>query len=190
VSYYRRSFGSVVWGVVIAFAIALALVLPARAVGRAIRQDERTKVLREGDALLRVALAHGRTLARERDSLRAVVAHVDTVLVTRLRTIRDTAWMPADTAPRVRLAACVAVLDSLATDCALFRRTALAALAKADTSTRRDAAALAGLSVQLAAVRRADSIKATQLAGRSRWRTIERGVCVGSVAAHVFTLTR
>jgi len=39
-------------------------------------------------------------------------------------------------------------------------------------------------------VRRADSLKAAQLAGRSRWRTIAHGVCAGSLAANVFTLTR
>jgi len=190
VSYYRPSPTRFVWGVVIACGLALALFFAARATSNAIREDERAAVLREGDALLQRALERGTELARERDSLARLVAQRDTVLVTRLRTIRDTAWLPADTSPVVRLAACRAQLDSLASDCDRFRRTALAALAKADTSTRRDAAALAGLSVQLAAVRRADSIKATQLAGRSRWRTIERGVCVGSVAAHVFTLPR
>lgn len=189
-SYYRPSPARFVWGVVIALALAVALWFAGRATVTAIREAERAAVLREGDALLTHALQHSRTLARERDSLAAVVARVDTVLVTRIRRIRDTAWLPADTSPRVRLAACRAQLDSLASDCDLFRRTATTALAKADTIQRRDAAALAGLSWQLAAVRRADSIKTVALSRQSRWRSIERGVCVGSVAAHVFTLTR
>lgn len=189
-SYYRPSPVRVLWGVGIVLALALALWLMGRATVAAIRADERASVLRDGDALLAQALAYGAKLSRERDSLAALVAQRDTVLVTRIRHIRDTAWLPADTSPRVRLAACRAQLDTLATDCDLFRRTATTALAKADTIQRRDAAALAGLSWQLAAVRRADSIKATQLSARSRWRSVERGVCAGSLAAHVFTLTR
>lgn len=189
-SYYRPSPTRFVWGVVIALALAVALWFAGRATIAAVRQDERTTVLRDGDTLLNAALAHNRTLARERDSLAAVVAKVDTILVTRLRTIRDTAWLPADTSPTVRLAACRAQLDTLATGCDAFRRTALAAIAKADTTRRGDSAVMAGLSLQLAALRRADSAKAAQLAGRSRWRTIERGVCVGSLAANVFTFTR
>lgn len=189
-TYYRPSPTRFVWGVAIALALLVALGIAARATVAAIRQDERTKVLSEGSTLLEQALAHGRQLARERDSLRLVVARVDTVLLTRIRRVRDTAWLPADTTPAVRLAACRATLDTLATDCDLFRRTASTALAKADTMQRRDSAAIAGLSWQLAAVRRADSIKTVALSRQSRWRSIERGVCVGSVAAHVFTLTR
>jgi hypothetical protein len=140
----------------------------------------------EGETLTRLALARGDALAREVDSLRAVVAHVDTVLVTRLRTIRDTAWLPADTAPVVVLAACRAQLDTLATACETFRRTALTALAQADTTRRRDSAAVAGLSLQLAAIRRADSVRAVNGARRSKLRLAADGVCVGAVAAHFF----
>jgi hypothetical protein len=190
VTYYRPSPWRAAWGAVIALALAVALGLAARATVDAIRENERAKVRTEGGALLRLALEHSQRLAYERDSLALLVAQRDTVLVTRIRTIRDTAWLPADTSPVVRLAACRAELDELATACEQFRRTAVTALAKADTMTRRDSAALAGLSLQLAAVRRADSLKAAQLAGRSRWRTIARGVCAGSLAANVFTLTR
>lgn len=189
-SYYRPSPARLVWGVVIALALAVALFFAARTSVDAIRQDERATVLREGNALLREALARGATLARERDSLAAVVAQVDTVLVTRIRRIRDTAWLPADTSPVVVLRACRAQLDSLATDCDAFRHAATTALAKADTSRRSDSTVIAGLSWQLAAIRRADSIKAVALSRSSRWRSLERGVCVGSLAANVFTFTR
>lgn len=185
-SYYRPAPTRFVWGVVIALALAVALFFAARASVDAIRQDERATVLREGDALLRDALVRGATLARERDSLAAVVAQVDTVLVTRIRRIRDTAWLPADTSPTVVLRACRAQLDSLATDCDAFRHAATTALAKADTSRRSDSTVIAGLSWQLAAIRRADSIKAVALSRFSRWRSLERGVCVGSIAANVF----
>jgi hypothetical protein len=150
------------------------------------RADERRVVLAEGDALTRLALSRGDALARTVDSLRAAVAHVDTVLVERIRRVRDTAWLPADTAPVVVLAACRAQLDTLATECETFRRTATLALAQADTTRRRDSAAVAGLSLQLAAIRRADSVRATASDRRSRWRHAAGAVCVGSVAAHFF----
>ena len=175
-TYYRPSPWRAAWGAVIALALAVALGLAARATVDAIREDERAKVRTEGGALLRLALAHSRKLAFERDSLALLVAQRDTVLVTRIRTVRDTAWLPADTSPVVRFAACRAELEELANACEQFRQAAVTALAKADTMTRRDAAAIAGLSLQLA--------------GRSRWRNIAHGVCAGSLAANVFTLTR
>jgi hypothetical protein len=174
------------WGVVISLALIASLAWGGWLTLSWARADERRVVLAEGDALTRLALARGDSLARENATLRAAVAHVDTVLVTRLRTIRDTAWLPADTAPRVRLAACIAAVDSLATDCASFRRTALTALAQADTTRRRDSAAVAGLSLQLAAIRRADSVRAVNGARRSKLRLAADGVCVGAVAAHFF----
>ena len=189
-SYYRPSPVRVVWGVVIALALALALWFAWRATANAIRQDERAKVLTEGTGLLREALEHGRRLAHERDSLAQRVAKVDTVLVTRIRRVRDTAWLPADSSPAVVLRACRSELDALAADCNAFRQAATTALAKADTSRRSDSTVIAGLSLQLAAVRRADSLKATQLATRSRWGLVARGVCVGSLAAHALTLSR
>jgi hypothetical protein len=156
------------------------------------RADERRVVLAEGDALTRLALARGDALARQNDSLRAVVAHVDTVLVERIRRVRDTAWLP-DTillTPANRssavMAACRAQLDTLATSCDTYRRTAVAALAQADTTRRRDSAAVVGLSLQLAAIRRADSVRASASDRRSRWRQAAGAVCVGSVAAHFF----
>lgn len=184
--YYRARVTPVLWGVGVALAIALGLWFAHRQALTWARADERARVLREGDALLQQALARGAALARERDSLRTVVAQVDTVLVTRLRTIRDTAWLPADTTPRVRLAACRAQLDTLAQDCETFRRAATTALAQADTIRRGDSTVIAGLSLQLAGIRRADSVRATQHSRRSRLRLVTDGVCAGAVAAHLF----
>ena len=174
------------WGVVISLALIASLAWGGWLTLSWARADERRVVLAEGETLTRLALARGDALARQNDSLRAAVAHVDTVLVERIRRVRDTAWLPADTAPHVRLAACIAVVDSLATECGTFRRTATLALAQADTTRRRDSAAVAGLSLQLAAIRRADSVRASQQSRRSRLRLVTDGVCVGSVAAHFF----
>lgn len=174
------------WGMVVALALALALWLAGALTVGAIRAAERAKVMAEGETLTRLALARGDALARQNDSLRAVVAHVDTVLVERIRRVRDTAWLPADTAPVVVLAACRAQLDTLATECDTIRRTATLALAQADTTRRRDSAAVAGLSLQLAAIRRADSVRASKQSRRSRLRLVTDGVCAGAVAGHLF----
>lgn len=182
--YYRTDVTRLVWGAVIALALAVALWFAGRATARAIRADERAAVLREGDVLLQLALARGDTLRRVADSLRLELGRVDTVLVERIRRVRDTAWLPADTAPRVRLAACRATLDTLADACARFRAATALALAAADSVKRHDSSAFAGMAGQLAAVRRADSLKAEQLAGRGRRRSFAAGVCAASVAGN------
>ena len=172
------------WGVVISLALLCALGWGGWLTLSWARADERRIVTAEGDALLRAALDRGAALALERDSLRAVVAHVDTVLVTRIRRIRDTAWIPADTAPAVVLGACRAQLDTLAQDCDAYRRAATTALAQADTIRRGDSTVIAGLSTQLAAIRRADSIRATSASQGARWRAFAGGVCVASLAGN------
>lgn len=184
-TYYRPAPTRLVWGVVMALLLAWALWLAGRATLAAVRDDERARVLAEGSALTRQALEHAQRLARERDSLAVLVAQRDTVLITRIKRVRDTAWLPADTTPAVRLVACRAQLDTLATACDTFRQAASVALAKADTSSRRDSAALAGLSLQLAAVRRADSLKAVQLAGGARRHAFERGACAAAIVGNV-----
>ena len=189
-SYYRRSYTPVLWGVVIALALAAALVFAHRAAVAAAVAAERTKVLGEGEALLRLSLAHSAALKREADSLRAVVAHVDTVIVSRLRTVRDTAWLPADTSPVVRLAACRAQLDTIATDCERFRATATAALANADSLRRADSTTLAAQSVITAGITRSRDAALSQLASHGKRRSFERGVCVASVGLNIFTLSR
>ena len=170
-SYYRRSYPPVLWGVVIALAIAAALVFAHRSAVAAAVTAERAKVLGEGEALLRLSLAHSADLKRQADSLRAVVAHVDTVVVSRLRTVRDTAWLPADTSPVVRLAACRAQLDTLATDCERFRATATAALANADDRHRADSTTLAAQSIITAGITRSRDAALSQLASRGKWQS-------------------
>lgn len=179
--YYRRAWREALVSMAVAFVLAVALWIAGSRTVAAIRQDERAKLHREGDALLQQSLAHARTLRRERDSLAAVVARVDTVLVTRIRRVRDTAWLPADTTPVVVLAACRVELDQLATACESFRVAATTALATADTLSRRDSAVIAGLTRRLAATRRADSATIATLSRRPRWRTLV-GAVVGTAA--------
>ena len=185
-TYYRPRYAPVVWGVVIALALAAALVFAHRAAVASAVAAERAKVLREGEGLLRVALSHSAALKREADSLRVVVARVDTVLVSRLRTVRDTAWLPADTSPVVRLASCRAQLDTLATDCERFRATATAALANADSLRRADSTTLAAQSVITAGITRSRDAALAQLASRGKVRAFERGVCLASLTANYF----
>lgn len=191
--YYRGGATATLWGVVIALALALALWFAGRATVATIdataRVEERAKVLAEGAALRDASLALAyRRWTVERDSLRALAALRDTVLVSRLRVVHDTTWLPADTTPTVRLFACRMQLDSLATACEAFRVTATRALAVADSQRTADTAITSALSVQLAAIRRADAEKAGKLASRNRWRTIERGVCGGALAFGIFTV--
>jgi hypothetical protein len=190
VSYYRRSYAPVIWGVAIALALAAALVFAHRATVAVAVAAERAAVLADGASLLALSQAHSAAIRRERDSLRAVVARVDTVLVSRLRTVRDTAWLPADASPVVRLAACRATLDTLASECAQFRASATLALAAADSLavTQSDAARAAAW--QLAAITRSRDAAQSQLAARGKWRAFERGVCAGSIGLNVFSLTR
>ena len=189
-SYSRRAYAPVVWGVVIALALAAALVFAHRATVAVAVAAERAAVLADGASLLALSQAHSAAIRRERDSLRAVVARVDTVLVHRLRTVRDTAWLPADTSPVVRLAACRAQLDTVASDCDRFRRIVTSALANADSLHRADSTAAHAQSIITAGITRSRDAALSQLASRGKWRAFERGVCVASVGLNVFTLTR
>lgn len=192
---YYRGANTTLWGIVIALALALALWFAGRAtvaqIDASARDDERAKVLKEGAALRDASLSLAyRRWAHERDSLRALVDQRDTVLINRLRTVHDTAWLPADTAPTVRYAACRAQLDSIATECAAFRAAANRARLVSDSQHVADTSALRGITLQLAAVRRADSTKASRLVARSNWRAAERGACIASVGFNAFTILR
>jgi hypothetical protein len=172
--YMRPAYVRLITLTAIALAMLAALVTAGVLTVKAIRDNERAAVLRESDALLQQSLAHSRALARERDSLLAVVATVDTVLITRIRRVRDTTWIPADTSPVVVLAACRAELDALATACESYRVAATAALAHADTLRRADSTTITALTRQLAA--RPDTVPP-----RSRWRSLA-GAVVGTAA--------
>lgn len=173
------------WWCVICLALALGCWFAGRSTVQAIRQDERLRVLAEGDQLAALANnARAAELRRVRDSLRVALADVDTVLVRRLKVVHDTTWLPADTASPVRLAACRVQLDSLALSCASFRETATTALAKADSIIRRDSAAIVGISMRSAAKHRADSVIIAGLAGRpSRLATVSYCTSAGVLGA-------
>lgn len=174
-----------VW-LAVCVALALGVYFAGRASVAAIRRDERARVLDEGHRLADVLLsAERRHWAGLVDSLRRQTRAADTVLVTRLRTVRDTAWLPADPAPAVRYVACRAQLDTLASDCATFRATATAALAAADSQHQTDTLTLRTMATQLAAIRRSDSTKAVALARRPTWWTVAKGAMVGGAVASV-----
>lgn len=190
-SYYRPRWAGTVWGVAIALALLAALCWAGALTLSATRADERRVVLAEGNVLLTQALQRGDTLQRSLDSLSAIVRHRDTLLIVRIEQAKGESVKPippaSDTAALVAVVrSCRATLDTLASDCAAFREVATTALAKADTTRRGDSTVIAGLSLQLAGIRRADSLKAAQSARAGKWRVIERGVCAGSVAANVF----
>jgi hypothetical protein len=191
-SYVRRDWTRLVWGVVIALALLAGLWYAGTLTLRAARDDERRIVLAEGDSLQQLATARGDTLRRALDSLRRAVRQVDTVLVSRLRTVRDTAWLP-DTillTPTNRSAAvmtaCRAQLDTLASDCERFRATATTALATADSLHRADSSTVHAQSIITAGIARSRDAALKQLAARGTLRAFERGVCVASLATNYF----
>lgn len=185
-SYRRSDWSHMVWGVVIALAIAAALVFMHRSTVAAAVAAERAKVLQEGEALLRVSLEHSAAMKQEADSLRLAVARVDTVFLQRLRTVRDTAWLPADTSPVVRLSSCGAQLDTLATECERFRASATAALDAADSLRRAQDKAAEAQSLITAGITRSRDAALSQLASRGTSRAFERGLCVASLATNYF----
>ena len=189
--YYRPGITRLVWGVCIALALLAALCWAGVLTLRAARADERRVVLQEGSVLLTAALKRGETLRQSLDSLAAIVRRRDTLLIVRIEQANGEAEKPippaSDTAALVgAVRSCRATLDTLAGDCAAFREAATKALAVADTNRRADSAVITGFSLQLAGLRRADSIKAAHSARAGKWRAIERGDCAGSVAANRF----
>ena len=188
-SYYRHSLPRLAWGVAIAAALLLGLWLAGRASVRAIQERERTAVLAEGDALLKLALAEGDSLRRQVDSLRIEAAHRDTVLVHTIERARGEAAKPippaSDTAALVAaVRSCRAALDTLVTDCDAFRATANAALATAQEQHAADSTRDAIRAQQLAAITRSRDAAQQQLAGRGKWQAFERGACAASVVTN------
>lgn len=159
------------WRLTLVLAVLVALGFAAWHSAELIRRDERRQVLAEGATLADLRLeAERRQWARERDSLQALVAQVDTVVRVRIRHVLDTLWLPADTSPAVRLSACRVTLDQLAADCDTYRRTASAALAKADVLHRADSLAVAALSARVVLLRDSLSHTARQRDRRPTWR--------------------
>jgi hypothetical protein len=161
------------WALAASLALVTALGLAAWHSVGLIRQDERRRVLAEGTALTSLQLQAERSQwARERDSLAALVAQVDTVVRVRIRQVRDTLWLPADTSVSVRYAACRATLDALATDCDRYRETTTAALQNAAAIQRTDSLAKEALTARAIALR--DSLQHAQreTSRRPTWRLL------------------
>lgn len=126
---------------------------------------------------------------RERDSLLHVLADRGRELELRIVRVRDTGWLPADTAPAVRLRACRAELDGLATACDAYRATATRTIATLTTTLAVDSARL------VAAVLRADTVRAAYqdtVAATARqrdrkpgWKGVATGTIVGALAGLV-----
>lgn len=148
------------WWLVIALALALGCWFAGRATVTQIRQDERTRVLAEGERVASAISAAERAHWQHAvDSLRAAASAVDTVLDTvflRAKAESRAPIPPASdtTALLASVRSCRATLDTLASTCAAFRATATAALAAADTVQRRDSATIRGLSILLAGEQR------------------------------------
>ncbi|MCA2992065.1 hypothetical protein [Gemmatimonas sp.] len=192
---WYRGAPSWLWGAVISLALLAALAWGGWLTLSWARSDERRIVLTEGEAFTRLATQHADSLARVLDSTRRVVAQVETLVVERLVRARQEAAAPlppaTDTTALVAaVQSCRAQLDTLVTDCTAYRRAAATALAQADTIRRSDSTVLAGLSLQLAALRRADSARATQQSRRSRVRVVADGVCAAAVGTHLFQWSR
>ena len=172
-AYYRPRVPFWLWLAVLVAALLAVVVFAARGAVGSLRAQERRRVYAEAQAWAsQITPTERAAWRRQADSLRAVVTGRDTVLVTRLRTVRDTAWLPADTSPAVRLVACRAALDSLADDCDAFRVSAVAALAVADTVHRADS--VTGRALLFATVAARDSLRTAQRQ-RDRaptWRTV------------------
>lgn len=185
--YYRPTVPAAAWGVLAALVLVGALGAAHVLTVRQARADERRAVLADAAVLERELLASAARIAAERDSLRAVAARIDTVLAWRLRVVHDTAWLPADTAPAVRLVACRAQLDTIASACGAFRAAAADAARAADTQHAHDAATIAAQARQVAALRRADSIAADRSRTARGRRALERAAWAGALVAVFLT---
>jgi len=148
------------------------------------RADERQRVFAAADSLGAHSLSAARARwARERDSLAALVRQRDTVLIRSVRRVRDTTWLPRDTTPAVRLAACRVELDTLAATCDAFRVTAAAALAAADSQHVVDSASRALLLVSRVADRDTIADVRRALARAPSWGTVVKTAGVAAVVA-------
>lgn len=163
---------------------AAGLVLAAGAAWQeSVRQAERTRVLAEATGVSRALLdAQRAAWQQERAALMVAAGRRDTVLRTRLRTVVDTAWLPADTTPAVRYLACRAQLDTLASACAAYRDTASAALAAADSLHAADTAALTRAGLAVVAVRDTLRTARTEAARKPGWRGVLVAGAVGLLA--------
>lgn len=108
---------------------------------------------------------------RERDSLTALTAQIDTVLVTRLRTVRQLVTDTLRDTLVARDTVLVRACSALADDCAAFRVSATAALLLADSTRRADS--LAAVALIVGRIATTDSLRTTRraLERAPTWRT-------------------
>ncbi len=167
-------------------ALGIILLVSVRVAVRDIQASERAHLKLVTDSLGREHDGDRAQWKRERDSLRVAMRQRDTVLLRRLHIVHDTSWIPADTSPAVRYAACRAQLDTLATDCAAFRATATLALANADSLHRVDSLTRITDRTALAIARRDAQAQARRATVKSRWQTAGLAVCGAAVANQVW----
>lgn len=173
----------VFYGLLLGLLVA-ASALAVRTSLRAVRADERQRVLAEGAAMLDAQLAaERRAWSRVRDSLEGLVAQRDTVVRERLRIVRQDRWLPADTTPAVRLAACVVELDRLATACEAYRTEAAATMAAQRAVIRSDSLTREALTARAVAVRDSLAQALRERDRRPTWRAV--GLAAGLSALAV-----
>ncbi len=175
--YYRRA-PTFVRAILSVLVVVIVAVMGVRAGLASLRQAERERI--EVAAALTASKfdAERTQLVHRIDSLSRLTSRADTVLRTRLRTLHDTLWLPADTSPTVRYAACRAQLDTLATDCDAFRARAGEQLSATKEAWDTEKAAARATSLQLATARRSAERRAAQ-------QTWERRICAASVVGNV-----
>jgi len=122
---------------------------------------------------------------RERDSLAARTAQIDTVLVTRLRTVRELVTDTLRDTLVARDTVLVRACSALADDCAAFRVSATAALLLADSTRRADS--LAAVALIVGRIAATDSLRTTRRAldRAPTWRTTVLAVLAFSGAAYI-----
>lgn len=169
--------------VLVVFAVLLSAVLGVRTLVEAARVDARARVVRDMATTTQALLTGlSRTWARERDSLRVLVAQRDTVLVTRVARVRtvDTLTLTDTIVVRDALTQCAA----LAQTCDAFRATATAALAVADSQHVADSVRIVATATRGAVLVTAvtDSLRVAErrISRRPTWKAM-----VASVATAV-----
>ena len=157
------------WVVLAITGFLVALVFAARQSVAWIRADERRAVLASVDSLRPIVwpIEYAR-LTRERDSLRAEAERRDTVLVTRVRTVRELLTDTLRHTDTLIVRAC----GELADDCDAFRVSATTSLVKADSVHAADSTANARLLLSVAAQTRTIGDLTTRLDRRPSWGTV------------------
>jgi hypothetical protein len=165
------------WWLVISMALALALWFAGRSTVRSIRQDERARVLAEGEAF---GSWLAQTKARRDDAI--AKAHVDTVrvrvMVERRRVDTLVLRVPDSLKAVPEVAALIAGVRRLTTQVDSLDRALNLERAASQMRAQVDSAAIVSLRI----VVQGKDAEIASLKKRPRWRTVALGV-VGSAAA-------